>query len=988
MQRLAIDARSWQELSKLLDTALDLPPERRDAWLDTLGSEFDALKPRLRELLSRSVGVETGDFLGTLPRIELPAPAVSTPYQAGFEIAGYRLLRELGSGGMGSVWLAERTDGMVNRAVALKLPHGAWIAAGLAERMAREREILASLNHPNIATLYDAGVTSEGQPFLALEYVEGRPIDDYCRDHSLDLRSRLKLFAQVGHAVAHAHAKLVVHRDLKPSNILVTAEGQVRLLDFGIAKLLEVDKIAEGHLTELTGRALTPDYASPEQIQGEPITTASDVYSLGVILYELLTGERPYRLKRDSRGALEDAIVLSDPRRPSDVVAKNMRSALRGDLDVIALKALKKRPDERYATVNALVEDVYRFLDRRPVLARPDSAVYRLRRFLARNRLAASAATLVAVALIAGTAISAWQARLAIAERQYAQEVERFMTSIFSDASPYQQAGKRLSTVEILNLAAARIDRMPADQARLKVKMRTVLGTSLLALGELSAAEALAQRAGQEMTTHATDDEQLRADIELLMVHVDKQRGRTEAMRARLDKLLAQIEAGIDLPPQYEVRALTYRTHAAIDSGAAEAAETDARKALGIAQARLGAEHEDTFEAAIALAQSMQYRSTVGDEAIVAAEQAMSIAQRLFANQPHHPHMISARVTLGNAHGEAGDGDRAIEIIGPAIADARAVYGAKSQAVAFFLENIARYQRRSGDIRGALASAIESFEIQKAVADPKSYNYLGALAARGMAYMAVYDFDAAAADLSHAAVGQAALMGATNGETLAVRRNFASALAGSGQCGSARREIEEVVNASVEDGSTQPAIAALIRARIERRCGNFELAAVQMNATRRKFEAVQSRRPVDDANVALELALNHVESGRVAEARVELDTALKLSPALRAPMSPMRAEASLAGARIDLAQNHVDRALQGFEEVDSFWKDFDDDNRFAGVAAYWLGQGLARAGRSHEAEMAFRRASTILQGSPFPADRELLKKVPRSTARVAAPPRR
>jgi tetratricopeptide (TPR) repeat protein len=221
-----------------------------------------------------------------------------------------------------------------------------------------------------------------------------------------------------------------------------------------------------------------------------------------------------------------------------------------------------------------------------------------------------------------------------------------------------------------------------------------------------------------------------------------------------------------------------------------------------------------------------------------------------------------------------------------------------------------------------------------------------------------------------------------------VRRNFASALAGSGQCGSARREIEEVVNASAEDGSTQPAIAALIRARIERRCGNFELAAQQMNATRRKFEAVKSRRPVDDANVALELALNHVELGRVAEARVELDTALKLSPALRAPMSPMRAEALLAAARIDLSQNAVDRALQGFEEVDSFWKDFDADNRFAGVAAFWLGQGLARAGRSHEAELAFRRANAVLQGSPFPADRQLLKKIPRAAARVAVPPRR
>jgi serine/threonine protein kinase len=971
MQRLSIDPRSWRELSRLLDSALDLPPGRRNAWVDELGTEFDALKPHLRELLSRSASVETGDFLDTLPRIELPPTAASAPYRGGAEIAGYRLLRELGSGGMGSVWLADRTDGMVKRAVALKLPHGAWLGVGLAERMAREREILASLNHPNIATLYDAGVTPEGQPFLALEYVEGRPIDVYCREHSLDPRSRLKLFTQVGHAVAHAHAKLVVHRDLKPSNILVTGDGQVRLLDFGIAKLLEADKITEGQLTEVTGRALTPDYASPEQIRGDPITIASDVYSLGVILYELLSGERPYLLARGTRGALEEAILQSDPRRPSDVVATDQRNALRGDLDVITLKALKKRPEERYATVNALVDDVYRFLDRRPVLARPDSAAYRLRKFLARNRLAASAAAAVAVALIAGTATSVWQARLAIGEREYAQDVERFMTSIFSDASPYQQSGKRLSTVEILNLASARIDRVPAERARLKVKMRTVIGSSLLALGELDAAETLAQRAGEEMASYATDDEQLLADIELLMVQVDKQRGRTDSMRARLDRLIARIDAGLGLPPQYKVRALSFRAHAAIDDGAPEAAEADARAALRLAQARLGDHHEDTFQASMALAHALQYHSTVGEEAVSAAEHALRIAQMVYADQPKHPHMVSARVTLGNAHGESGDGVKAIEIIGPAIVEAREVFGASSQAVAFFLENIARYQRRTGDIRGALESAIESFEIQKAFADPDSYNYLGALAARGLAQMAVYDFDAAAADLAQAAAGQAALMGETNGETLAVRRNFASALAGSGECGRARREIQDVVNATVEDGSTQPAIASLIRARIERRCGNFEIAVEQLHATRRKFEALPSTRPQDEANVALELALNHVEAGRFGEARVELDTALELSPALRAPMSPMRAEAILAGARVDLSRNHVERALRGLEEVDAYWRIFDEDNRFAGVAAYWLGHALSRAGRPADAESAFRRARAILRNSPFPADREL-----------------
>jgi len=330
MRRLEIDASTWAELNHLLDAALDEPASQRDQWIEALAPEYVSLKPLLRDLLSRD-----GDshFLSTFPKYDLdtadfPEDAAGGD-QPGDAVGPYRLVRALGSGGMGMVWLAERTDGLVNRPVALKLPHRTWKRAGLVERMSREREILATLTHPNIARLYDAGLTAEGRPFLAIEYVEGRAIDEYCRDHQLDAKARVALFAQVANAVAYAHAKLVVHRDLKPANILVTGDGQVRLLDFGIAKLLEERHAKETQLTELSGRALTPDYASPEQILGEPLTIASDVYSLGVILYELLCGKRPYKLKRDSRGALEDAILEADPSMPSEVADRASRKPLR-----------------------------------------------------------------------------------------------------------------------------------------------------------------------------------------------------------------------------------------------------------------------------------------------------------------------------------------------------------------------------------------------------------------------------------------------------------------------------------------------------------------------------------------------------------------------------------------------------------------------------------------------------------------------------------
>jgi serine/threonine protein kinase/tetratricopeptide (TPR) repeat protein len=470
MARLQIDAASWSTLSRLLDEALDQRPADRAAWLESLGPEHEGLKPQLRDLLAAKSPVETADFLGTLPRVgaaDLESTALAGT--AGDIVGPYRLLRELGSGGMGAVWLAERVDGLIARPVALKLPlRLAAPRADLAGRMAREREILATLDHRNIARLLDAGVTESGQPFMALEYVEGVPIDRYCAGEGgapLDLPSRLKLFRQAAEATAYAHGKLVLHRDLKPANILVTSGGGVKLLDFGIAKLLDQGKAAETKLTEISGRALTPEYASPEQVLGEPLTVCSDVYSLGVILFELLTGTRPYRLRRESRGALEDAIVQMEPPRASEVAPQTWRKALRGDLDTIVAKALKKNPQERYGTVLAMVDDIQRHLERRPVLARPDSGWYRLRRFVARNRVMVATASVALAAVLIGAGIAVWQAVEADAQRDAALRGQRrseaysdFMGVLLQDAGG-GQGSKPLSATELLDRGVAMLDR-------------------------------------------------------------------------------------------------------------------------------------------------------------------------------------------------------------------------------------------------------------------------------------------------------------------------------------------------------------------------------------------------------------------------------------------------------------------------------------------------------------------------------------------------
>ena len=432
--KMTLDPESWPDLSRLLDEWLDLPEESRAAWLERLEPRYSALLPTLRQMIEAEARAAAAGLLNTLPRISGPADAsaAAAPMPAGCNagesIGPYRLLRELGHGGMGVVWLAERADGELKRQVALKLPIVSLHNRALVDRFTRERDILAQLTHPRIARLYDAGIADRGQPFLAIEYVEGETIAVHCDREGFGLSQRLKLFLQVLDAVQYAHANLVVHRDLKPANILVTAGGDVRLLDFGIAKLLTQGEAHETELTRIGGRLLTPDYASPEQVAGNVITTASDVYSLGVVLFELLTGERPYKLKRQTRRSLEEAIVAGEPLRPSQAVQDSDKAHarattpgklcrdLRGDLDTIVVKTLSKAPRDRYPTADAFAQDIGRHLRGEPVLARPESRWYRAGKFVMRNKLAvglASAICLAVIAVAAATGIALYEARRA-----------------------------------------------------------------------------------------------------------------------------------------------------------------------------------------------------------------------------------------------------------------------------------------------------------------------------------------------------------------------------------------------------------------------------------------------------------------------------------------------------------------------------------------------------------------------------------------------
>lgn len=493
---MAWDKSLWSALSPMIDRALELEGEARRHFLATLSIESPALGDALGHVLAQHERALNAQFLD----VPVAVPGDGAPSLAGETIGGYTLERPLGAGGMGSVWLARRTDGRFEGSVAIKLLNLALLDREGQARFRREGTILASLSHPNIARLLDAGVTASGQPYLVLEFVDGLRLDRYADRERLDLAARLRLFLQVADAVAHAHTHFVVHRDLKPSNILVDTDGQVKLLDFGVATLLSDSAGEESRTaTTLAGRALTPEYAAPEQVTGRGVTMATDVYALGVLLYQLLVGRHPTA----ERGAADAEMLLAlgtrEPPRPSDVVARfddsdaatrelleersatkeRLRRACRGDLDAIVLQALKKMPEERYATVQALAADIRRYLAHEPVLAHADSLRYRTAKLIARHRIEASAAAMVVLSLVAGTAIAIRQARASQAERDRAvgslrrsEAANDLSAFLLSQARP---SGKPISNAELLARGESLVNARYGGEPELKVHLLLTL---------------------------------------------------------------------------------------------------------------------------------------------------------------------------------------------------------------------------------------------------------------------------------------------------------------------------------------------------------------------------------------------------------------------------------------------------------------------------------------------------------------------------------
>lgn len=643
-------AQRWAQVCAVLDAVLDAPEAQRARVLSEHCGGDDTLRAEVEALLAAEAAFDT--------RLETPmaeraaavvepgaAPALAPDLSAGDRIGPWRLVRELGRGGMGSVWLAERADGAFEQRVALKLLKRGLDSDAILERFIAERQILARLQHPHIAHLVDGGLAADGRPYFAMELVEGEPITRWCDARSLGINQRIALFLSVVDAVQYAHRQLVVHRDLKPSNILVTAQGEVKLLDFGIAKLLDAEA-ARGDaqtLTRMGIRMLTPEYAAPEQLRGDAVTTATDVYALGVLLYELLAGTRPAQASDTGRlPTRPSSLAAEGAAQARSTVQPRLRRALRGDLDTIALRALHPDPERRYATADALAADLQRHLDREPVLARPDSLRYRLGRFVSRNRLGVAAAAVVLLTLVAGIFATTWQARQARQQAARAEEVKDFLVTIFRSGSTEEWRGADPTARELLDAGTRRIDGELARDPGLQSEMLTVVGSLYTELGQFEIAQPLLERAtAQTLRVYGNDSVQ-HAEALLGEGLFQAKRGQwQQAEAAQLHALrVFRRQLGDDARTAAAIAGLAL-TRLAL--GRADGAIALQRETLVMTRRLRGNDHPEVAEALRVLATMLVDRGRVREAAPLYAE-SLQIARRHYgASSVRYAHGLTAQ---------------------------------------------------------------------------------------------------------------------------------------------------------------------------------------------------------------------------------------------------------------------------------------------------------------------------------------------------------
>jgi len=781
----AMDPDRWRRVKELFEAARERAPAAREGFLRERCADAPALLDEVWSLL-RAYEAE-GPVERAMDRLDasLHRRALSASPE-GRRLGPYELVDELGHGGMGRVFLAERADGQFDRQVALKWLGIAFPSPEATERFLAERQILATLSHPNIARLLDGGVTEAGRPYFVMEVVEGERIDTYCRAHRLPLRERLRLAIDVCDAVQYAHRKLVVHRDLKPANILVTEEGQVKLLDFGIAKVLDPEAVRIETMphTRTGWLPMTPDYASPEQVRGTEITTASDVYQLGIVLYELLTGRRPYSVEDRAPSDVERIICEEEPAPPSTAAGDGggvgsspaeRRSLLRGDLDTIVMKALRKEPDRRYDSVEQLAEDLRRFLGGRPVSAHPDRWTYRAGKFVRRHRGGVLAAVVILTLLIGYGATITWQSQRTRAalerarrEAQKSEQVTEFLVGLFERADPYRSAGPAAglgdppTTRELLDQGAARVRRELSDQPEVQATMMYTLGRIYRRLGAHDRAaslldDAIAVQREHLPPTHPDRAKSLHERARLLRYEGRMQR----AARLYRESLSIQRRR---LGAKHPDIADNIRELAIIAARRGRYARADSlfREALAMRTSLHGPDHPDVATELHALGLLSAQTGALGE-----AERLLrrSLAIRRRHADADHPLLAETLDRLGQVLVRRG----ALEAAQPLLREARSIreqlFPDVHPSRAVSLNNLGRLLRKKGDYAAADSLHRQAQSIYQELYGPTNLDAANTIYERAQVHRARDDYATAERFYERAAAMQRSLHGADHPAT-------------------------------------------------------------------------------------------------------------------------------------------------------------------------------------------------------------------------------
>ena len=818
-------AARWRQIRPHLDALLELSPAERRRRLAELGADDPALPGELAALLAAHDDpppILAGAFAGLAEDEAAEVPPADDP-RLGTEVGGYRLLERLGQGGMATVYLAERVDGAFHRRVAVKVVRPGMATDAMRRRLLDEQRILSALVHPHIARLYDGGFADDGTPYIVMERVEGTPLTAYCELRRLDVDARLRLFATVCRAVEYAHANLVVHRDLKPSNILVTTDGEVRLLDFGVAKLLApaaAGAPAEATVTVLYGTPLTPEYAAPEQLAGAPATTAVDVYALGVVLYELLTGRRPH--SRTSPQSRDVAAVLDpEPERPSTAVRRRLRAAdgdggpgaeppaapgepegirrraalarlahrLEGDLDTIVLKALRRDPERRYASVALLREDVERHRRHLPVRARPESWRYLVGRFIRRHRVAVATNAGVVVALAVALTLALAGQRAARQEARTSERISQFLVGLFRAPDPVYGRTGATTAADLLKEGAERIDAELADEPDLRAKMLAVIGESYAGVGSYDRAEELLRSAVDLSRTllGPDDPETLGAEDTLAGVYRDS---------GRLDEAVELYRRIVDamgkrrLDPPLEATIWNDYGLALRTQGKLAEAEKLYRRALAIYRRIGDDESQDQMHSRNNLAMVLAQEGKL-DEAESLLREVLATQRRVL----HEPH-VDIAITLNNLSTvvrRRGDLDQAEALARDALAQRRAVLGDHHPAVAQSINNLGALLYYRGDLDGAAAHFAEALAIWRQVYDGDHPQIADALSNLGSIRRHQKRFAEAEDDLRQAAEMQERLHGPEHPQVALALYRWGSCRLDAGQPKRARPLLERAL---------------------------------------------------------------------------------------------------------------------------------------------------------------------------------------------------